>query len=176
MEGKTDFITFLKKIYSFYYKVFLFSLIVVLISSVAILLVGRFTNQAYSAYGVTSESMIPTLYRYDLVIVKEKSRYKEDDIITFTAGADKDLFTHRIVEVRDDGNLRRYRTKGDANESRDSWWVDHESISGSLLYSVRYAGFFAVFLNSVAGIILLIIIPANTLLTLVMRDLLSRKG
>jgi signal peptidase len=163
---------FLKKVYYIYYKIFLIFMGIILVGSTLVLLLNYLTEGKYSAYGVSSESMLPELKKYTLIINKKQENYSLTDIITFKAGTDNDIYTHRIVKK--DGV--RYKTKGDNNNVEDPWLVDEKNIIGKLEYKINYLGFFPSFLNSVAGIIILLIIPANTFLVLTINDIFTKKS
>jgi signal peptidase I len=76
-------------------------------------------NRFYKLLVVTSGSMSPTFEAGDLImIVKvDPEKVKVGDIVTFQT-RDKEILTHRVVEIKPDGEIV---TKGDANEEVDSW-------------------------------------------------------
>ena len=63
--------------------------------------------------------MNPTLEKGDLImIVKlDPDQAKAGDIVTF-ATKDGEILTHRIIEIKEDGEIV---TKGDANKTVDTW-------------------------------------------------------
>lgn len=67
----------------------------------------------YAYFIVDSGSMSPKIKKNDLIIVKEKSKYKEKDIITYKEN--NNYITHRITRIDDN----RLVTKGDANNNLD---------------------------------------------------------
>jgi len=76
-------------------------------------------NNFYKLILVTSDSMAPVFRSGDLImIVKvDPEQIKVGDIVTFQT-KDRRLLTHRVVEIKEDGE---YVTKGDANEEADYW-------------------------------------------------------
>ena len=76
-------------------------------------------NRFYKLLVVTSGSMSPTFEAGDLImIVKvDPKKVKAGDIVTFQT-RDKEILTHRVVEIKSDGEIV---TKGDANKEVDSW-------------------------------------------------------
>jgi signal peptidase len=68
---------------------------------------------------VTSGSMSPTFKPGDLIFVTkiDSKDVKPGQIITFRT-ADGAILTHRVVEIKADGEII---TKGDANKTNDSW-------------------------------------------------------
>lgn len=86
---------------------------------------------------IVSGSMAPAIRDGDVVVVGRAERELEPgDVIVFRDQGDE-LVTHRIAEVLDDG---RYRTRGDANQYRDSVPVAHDEIVGVGRLLVPYAG------------------------------------
>ncbi len=86
----------------------------------------------------------------DLVIGKEKGasdrEYVKGDIISYRTEDDEGktvLICHRIVDVSEDGNAKRYQTKGDANEIADQGTPEdyiHNYDITSLCYDADYHG------------------------------------
>lgn len=77
------------------------------------------SNRFYKLLIVTSGSMSPEFEAGDLIMIVRVDPYelKVDDIITFST-EDGKLLTHRIVELKKDGEII---TKGDANKTADTW-------------------------------------------------------
>ncbi len=65
---------------------------------------------------VISNSMTPTLYKGDVIIIykPKQNEFKVGDILTFTSGSTN--VTHRIIEITEEGY---FVTQGDANDSPD---------------------------------------------------------
>ncbi len=81
----------------------------------------------YQRYVITSGSMAGTYDRGSLVYAREvpTASLRIGDVITYApppAAGPAGLVTHRIVWAgRDRGGARAFRTKGDANRTRDPW-------------------------------------------------------
>ncbi len=89
---------------------------------------------------VSGESMEPTLYNGDLVILRERAEYAVGDIVVFpvpegepSAGV---LIIHRIV----DGTPERFVIQGDNRDEIDEWSPAAEDIEGSLWLHVPSGG------------------------------------
>ena len=76
-------------------------------------------NSFYKLILVTSDSMTPVFKSGDLIMIVrvDPDQVKVGDIVTFQT-KDHKLLTHRIVEIKEDGEIV---TKGDANEEADRW-------------------------------------------------------
>lgn len=76
-------------------------------------------NSFYKLILVTSDSMTPVFKSGDLIMIVrvDPDQVKVGDIVTFQT-KDHKLLTHRIVEIKEDGEMV---TKGDANEEADRW-------------------------------------------------------
>jgi len=75
-------------------------------------------NRWYKLLVVTSGSMSPIFEAGDLICIirMDPDRAKVGDIVTFKS--EEGILTHRIVEIKADGEIV---TKGDANKVNDSW-------------------------------------------------------
>jgi signal peptidase I len=76
-------------------------------------------NRFYKLLVVTSGSMSPIFEAGDLIMIVrlDPEKVKVGDIVTFQT-KDGELLTHRIMEIKPDGEIV---TKGDANNSVDFW-------------------------------------------------------
>lgn len=115
----------------------------------------------YKILAVTSGSMEPKIHVGSVVIAQPTGEYKAGDIITFNSGATKkDNTTHRIVEINKENGAISYVTKGDANENNDEGAVLAEKVIGKEIFSIPLLGYLLVYIKTLPGLILLIIIPA----------------
>lgn len=110
----------------------------------------------YKIFLVQSGSMSPVINTGDLVLVKPKLKYKKGDIITFFSG-NKFNITHRIVDIKDN----KIFTKGDANQVADQETTDTHKILGKVFYIIPYFGYLIMFIKTIPGLIILIIIPST---------------
>lgn len=169
----------LKTIYTIYHyvaKVFLYSLLVILIL-VAIAFILYFIDQQiniktgknkqplFGAYIIISPSMHPTIKVEDAIVIqrKEPDELKVDDIITFLSSDPRYsglTITHRIVGIEKsrDGQLF-FRTKGDNNNSEDSTLVKPDNVYGKVILKIPKIGYIQYLLTTAYGWIFVIVIP-----------------
>lgn len=136
---------------------------------------------------VLSGSMAPTLYRGDLLIIQGLSQANEiglGDIIVFHCPRPPpDRIVHRVVYMKVNEDGWWFRTKGDANPSQDAWWLPSEKVIGrvivvslpfvgAVLGRIPLVGYVAIFMQSPAGPIIILILVSLVFLT----DLTYRKG
>ena len=117
-----------------------------ILSAVAIyfgLQIALATNTPFVA--VVSGSMSPALEMGDLLIIKGASPedIREGDIIMFTPPAEYGNASniHRVIRIQqqEDGPLL-FKTKGDANDSEDPYWIPDSSVHGRPIYRIPYLG------------------------------------
>ncbi|MEM7095124.1 MAG: signal peptidase I [Actinomycetota bacterium] len=84
------------------------------------------------------------------------------DVITFRNGEDK-LVMHRVVEVLETGDVRRFRTKGDNNRTTDPLLLHELGVERRLSYSVGGLGPVARAAQPPLGLIWLAGVPAALL-------------
>ena len=85
---------------------------------------------------ILSDSMEPTLYRGDIVIIKKEKRYNEQDIIAFKVN--NDIYIHRIIASLDG---EAFRTAGDKTIVPDQWTVKKEDILGRIIVVIPKLGY-----------------------------------
>jgi signal peptidase I len=98
-------------------------------------------------FTVISGSMMPELKPGNVILVFRDSRYRLNDIVTYSLGTQ--FVTHRIVYIGD-----YYLTKGDANILIDPQHVSKSQIIGKVIFSMPRVGVF-----------LLILVPALLIIT-----------
>lgn len=112
---------------------------------------------------VQSDSMAPTFYAGDMIVIREcePSGLKEGDIITFHTIINNEyaLNTHRIAEIRQNGEVRSYVTKGDNNAVEDTHVISDGDIVGRYFGKVAGLGKVMTFLSSTVGFMLVIVLP-----------------
>ena len=104
----------------------------------------------YGSAIVLSGSMEPEFSKGDLIIVKETTNYKFNDIVVYQDG--NGLVVHRIINI--DGET--ITTKGDANNVADEP-TDISTVKGKVLFWLPYAGSVVKWLKSPLGIICIVI-------------------
>lgn len=106
---------------------------------------------------VMSGSMEPAIHTGSVAFVKSTGSVQVGDIVTFKNPRDPATnFTHRIVSIENE----IIKTKGDANDSPDSWELTKEDIVGKFLLSIPLLGYPVHFAKTPRGFIFLIILPA----------------
>ncbi len=97
---------------------------------------------------VFSQSMIPTFYKGDMVIVQGAEDYKVGDVIVYDAPAYRYPIIHRIIEVKPTGFI----TKGDNNPDRDPWVIQKGRIHGRAVGYIPLLGWVKVTAFQVFGV------------------------
>jgi signal peptidase len=133
----------------------------ILVIAVAIVLGGQLGLQLYLGtstplLAVESESMEPTLYRGDLVIVRavDVQTLQVGDIIIFNASSwtsSNVPVVHRIIQMNVSGELE-FTTKGDNNPGPDPHPARASAVLGKVVGSVRYLGFITLLLLLPGGV------------------------
>jgi signal peptidase len=101
----------------------------------------------YRYYTVLTPSMEPELSVGDVVIVKlaNADSISVGDVITFNPSSDSDAYlTHRVTQKFDDyegTGVTCFRTKGDANDSEDSFLIDSERVIGTVSTHIPKIGY-----------------------------------
>ena len=112
----------------------------------------------FQTYLVQSGSMSPTIKTGDLIMVKPDVSYKLGDIITFNNTKNQKI-THRIVNIKNENDIQKIFTKGDANKVWDDGYVDQSQVVGKVNYQIPYLGKLVFFSKTLPGLIVLIFIP-----------------
>jgi signal peptidase len=107
---------------------------------------------------VESESMEPTLYRGDLVIVRavDPTTLQVGDIVIYNSSSVNSTsdvpIVHRIIEITNLSGSLYFRTKGDNNPGPDPGNRAESDILAKVIGSVRYLGFITLLLISPYGL------------------------
>lgn len=120
----------------------------------------------HSIYIVRSNSMSPTFKTGTLLIIKrtDSGTINVDDIITFRKKNDTLSTTHRVVEIIEEDNTRKFVTRGDANNVDDPIPVSENEVLGKVTVYIPLLGYVFGFIRTKQGIILVIVIPAFILM------------
>jgi signal peptidase len=116
----------------------------------------------YHPVAVYSGSMRPTLGVGSVAFVQSiaPSKVRVGDVITFRDPYVKGrLVTHRINRILSTKKGTVYRTKGDANPTRDPWTVRFNGNVGRLAFHVPLAGYVLVYAHTreVRGALILVL-------------------
>lgn len=107
---------------------------------------------------VQSGSMEPAIRTGSVVVVKPAEQYQVGDVITFgPRSKQKPPTTHRIIEVKEDGN---FVTRGDANNDADMRTVSRYEVIGRVLFSIPLVGYAVATAQKPWGFAIIIGIPA----------------
>ena len=102
-------------------------------------------------FNIVSESMEPTLEVNDVVVVQkcEPSQLKKDDIITFQQ--EGRTISHRIIDITNEKNTIKYKTKGDNNKIPDPDLVDEGQVYGKVIFRIKKIGKAISYIQNVRG-------------------------
>ncbi len=108
---------------------------------------------------VLSGSMESQIYPGDIVVVKEvdTNSLKKDDIIAFRE--ENIVITHRIIDIIEENGIKKYVTKGDNNNTKDSGYVTQEQVEGIYKFKIGRIGNLAIFIQTPIGIVVCLSIP-----------------
>lgn len=108
----------------------------IIIAKVNMIISGsnHFSVLDYSLFKVVTGSMKPAILENDIVLVKKKSNYKEQDIITYKSG--DSFITHRIIQ-ENNGN---FIVKGDHNNAPDKETIKQDIIIGKVVIILKGLG------------------------------------
>ena len=115
----------------------------VLITSVIFLIFPFLLYHGNDIMVVTSDSMIPTLYPNDLLIVQrtEIDKIIVGDIIVFDSHVeDIGVVAHRAIEKFDDNGRIAINTQGDNVDEVDTWVVHDEDLIGKVTGHISFIG------------------------------------
>lgn len=138
------------RIFSVVRSVFVYLLALVILVSAAFFAADRSQNKSlfgYRYYTVLTDSMVPEFQSGDMVFVKlsDAESIENGDIITFNPSSDSEAYlTHRVTQKITDyqgTGVTCFRTKGDANDSEDSFLIDESRVIGVVKCHVPKLGF-----------------------------------
>jgi signal peptidase I len=159
----------LKKVFQFLSWI----LILVLILEVFVIFAEKVKVIPYILFVVESESMEPELEKGDLILVQRKNDYHIDDVITFYPNSRRDkTYTHRLIRIDNIRGKNFFRTKGDNNQVEDPFLLENVDIVGKVVYEMENIGKGILFLRSVPGIILFMIVPCSILFTIHIQEII----
>ncbi|UCE11222.1 MAG: signal peptidase I [Candidatus Thorarchaeota archaeon] len=111
---------------------------------------------------VTSESMVPTLEKGDMLVLQAKppDQIFVGDIIVFqdTEWHTDGPVVHRVISVTVENGTYSYETKGDANTHQDPDNRRYDEVIGVVIFRVPFIGHVSLFLRTTEGIIFMVIL------------------
>lgn len=120
------------------------------------------TKKLFSSYVVATGSMEPTIPVGAVVLTRfaDPASLQENDVITYEQPNDPNtIIVHRIIRKTSDGSLG-FTTKGDNNDTEDTWLVTPNNVLGKMFFVIPYLGHPISFLKTPAGFAIGIGIPA----------------
>lgn len=143
--------------------------VVVVFFSLSIVVITNASKAGNSIFGYTflqvlSDSMSPEFERGDVIVAQSYNgeTLSVGDVVVFVApsGANQGkTVTHRIVEVVNDGENVKYRTKGDAAQFADSWELSAQDIKAVYIKVMPFITQASEFAGSSAGKGVMIALP-----------------
>ncbi|WP_295094272.1 signal peptidase I [Ruminococcus sp.] len=136
-------------VYTIVRKFFIYGLSVFIIVAAIFFAASRSPNKSlfgFRYYIVLTDSMVPEFSSGDMVFVKRTGAeaINEGDIITFNPSSGSDAYlTHRVTEKianYENTGVICFRTKGDANDSEDSFLIDESRVIGKVKFHVPKLG------------------------------------
>jgi len=115
----------------------------------------------YPVLVVVSGSMVPTLERGDLIVVRgiEPGEITVGTIIVFHSPRDYEtLIVHRVYGLEQKGNEIYFRTKGDYNPRPDDWMIPANYVVGVFIARVPYVGVIVMRLREPFGMGVIVIL------------------
>lgn len=111
----------------------------------------------YKSFVIVSGSMEPTIMTGDAIFVKEvpQKEIKTNDIISFSQGGT--IVTHRVIETTEENGVKRYKTKGDNNNTEDREKITYEQIEGKYQFKINQFGTIIKILKSKITLAILVI-------------------
>lgn len=110
------------------------------------------------SFTVLTGSMSPLIPQGSIVYSMKKSSYNKGDIITYEQNGV--TVTHRVIEKLSENGKTLFKTRGDANNAADSQPVPAENVVGKVELFVPEVGKLTMFLKTLPGFMLFIIVPA----------------
>lgn len=98
------------------------------------------------------------------------------DIIGFRVEGMDTPVCHRVIEIVETEEGIGFLTKGDANESPDTWVVKPENLIGRVVFHLSWLGYIAKFIKEPYGFGLLIGLPAVIIIALEIKNLFGPKS
>lgn len=102
----------------------------------------------YHLLAVGSGSMEPNISRGDMVLVEKSDKYdeiEEGEVLVYRHA--NVVMIHRVVERSEYDGTYYFRTKGDANDSKDAWSVEQKDVIGVAKSKIIALGYPTLWLN-----------------------------
>jgi signal peptidase I len=114
-------------------------------SAVALLVaVGVLVASGHRVMIEMSDSMKPAMAAGDAIVTERIAARdaKPGDVLTFTdPSRDGRTVTHRVISIREKGDLLAFHTRGDANGKGERWTIDADGNAGRVSRVVPDVGY-----------------------------------
>ena len=171
MAKKIDFkklLSTLSTVFSYVALVVLFIVATFLIFYITSNAIAKATKKRpiISLFTIVSPSMEPYIMVYDVIVdtrVSNENSLKVGDVITFYSSSidtGEYTVTHRIQEIIESPEGRKYITKGDNNQNVDAGYITFKDIVGKERFKLSGLGRVQVFIASKFGWLIIILLPA----------------
>jgi signal peptidase len=134
--------------------------------SLGVLVLGRIVPLlGHPTLVVAGPSMEPTLPLGAAVVLDQvpTSSLAVGDIVSLRSGAERAIFTHRIVRLAEQDGVLYIETQGDANPAPDPSLTPAAAVLGRVVVEIPYAGYLLTLYSSVSGILFVLSIGLTLL-------------
>ncbi len=115
----------------------------------------------YPVLVVVSGSMVPTLERGDLIVVRgvDPREITVGTIIVFHSPRDYEtLIVHRVYALEQEGDEIYFRSKGDYNPRPDDWMIPANYVVGIFIARIPYVGIIVMKLREPFGVGVIVVL------------------
>jgi len=154
------------------------ALAVVLVLFLVTLVFQRFTS--WDLRAVLTGSMEPTFKVGGVVLSRpvDPRSINVGDVIVFRASTargaeDAPLITHRVVSIREEAGQPVFKTRGDNNDTEDSFDVFARDVTGKVVVHVPYLGYLLAIFQKPLGFLLAVCIPVGWFIVSQVRRLVA---
>lgn len=172
------------KLLKFLIKVVRIIVAIFIVLVVALILIQRVFNNkislgGYRIFTIITESMVPEYKVNDVIISKEidASKINVGDDVVYLGKEDtfKDkIITHRVIEIDDSENIRKFTTQGIANTGVDPE-IDETQIYGVVIKKSVILSIISKLVNNSIGFYFFILVPTVFLIFLEIIDFTKEK-
>ena len=123
---------------------------------------------------VLSGSMEPAIPVGRVIVIKSAESYVVGDVVTYGKDTKTDIpTTHRIIDMRVEGDEIFFKTQGDANDDPDITELKEGAIAGKVLITIPFLGYLIDFAKKPMGFAMLVIIPVAIVIIDEIRKILA---
>ncbi len=144
---------------------FKLSFLILAVLLIATVLISKVQILGFRSMVILTGSMEPIIAPGALLYSRKEPYYQKGDIIAFER--ENMTITHRIIGTKDS----LFITKGDANNAADIKLVKPQEVVGKMVLQIPYLGRIFLFVKTIPGLTLLIIIPTLLFIALEIRNI-----